>query len=342
MGEVFSLSFIQYMYFRLTTKPEQQHNLATFDMMRNAVNKERNKIDTLRKKSPEKVQKLFTLAARAVNPFEKMAKLCDRPLISRAGLKIREILCRFKLFDRAPAQTQIVGLCEAPGAFIDEIIRYREELGLPLASWFAVTLREGLVWKLPHRGLIYADVIHDILPGYLTNSWLVTGDGGFLIDYDKLNQQEELNHPLLQAQLERGSSLVAPGGHLVVKCFDLFTQESHILLWRLFHQYQEVYIGKPWGSRIANSEKYIIARGKLPEELKYDATPSPAFLYSVRQALQPIALEQVNALRLAVQTSQGWLQTNAVPAHLYDLYHHDVGTSDRARRALAWMKVPAK
>lgn len=53
------------------------------------------------------------------------------------------------------------------------------------------------------------------------------------------------------------------GGHFVLKIFDIFSKLTVDLLYLLSSIYAEVYITKPYTSRLANSEKYIICKNFL-------------------------------------------------------------------------------
>ena len=59
------------------------------------------------------------------------------------------------------------------------------------------------------------------------------------------------------------------GGDFIVKIFDIFTKSTCDILYILSSLYKQVYITKPYTSRLANSEKYIVCRGfkKYPKEL---------------------------------------------------------------------------
>ena len=51
------------------------------------------------------------------------------------------------------------------------------------------------------------------------------------------------------------------GGTFVLKVFDLFLKPSVQLLYLLSCCYEQVYIIKPYTSRTANSERYVICKG---------------------------------------------------------------------------------
>ena len=53
------------------------------------------------------------------------------------------------------------------------------------------------------------------------------------------------------------------GGHFILKIFDIFSKLTVDLLYLLSSIYAEVYITKPYTSRLANSEKYIVCKNFL-------------------------------------------------------------------------------
>lgn len=89
---------------------------------------------------------------------------------------------------------------------------------------------------------------------------LVTGDGG--IDYSTdFAHQEPLSFRLLLAQVYAGLLLLGEGKTFVCKFFDMHERFTHDLLWVLAVVFDAVHLVKPLTSRVANSERYVVARG---------------------------------------------------------------------------------
>lgn len=224
------------------------------------VCKAKSKLDHLPKE-------VFRFAALWVNPAELLWTTRNhvKP-ISRAYFKLWELLQRFGPTARKN-HFHTLHLCEAPGSFIQctqEWLRLKH----PQAqwNWQAVTLKDGLEWKVNHQphNLIYADLIkQDKLPPNCFHADLVTGDGGVELDVAKLNNQELELFPLLEAQVKHAIRCCARGGSIMIKMFDLFEKETRDLIKNVVGpEFQEVHIVKPWASRICNSERYLIACGK--------------------------------------------------------------------------------
>jgi 23S rRNA U2552 (ribose-2'-O)-methylase RlmE/FtsJ len=224
------------------------------------VNHLRNEIGKLDREGKINI---WNVAAHTVNPYE-LLKFQGPRVISRAYYKMYEILHRYRLLDGAIAPFHTTHLCEAPGAFIQATEDYwKFGMGSPEPlDWYGVTLKEGLGWtdggllrNFSADRILYADVIKETLPSCASNSWIVTGDGGFEIKGDDRNQQEELNTPLLSAQIEQSFKLLSRGGHMVIKMFDMYTEETARLLWKCQRRFRLLKLIKPLGSRICNSEK---------------------------------------------------------------------------------------
>jgi 23S rRNA U2552 (ribose-2'-O)-methylase RlmE/FtsJ len=86
---------------------------------------------------------------------------------------------------------------------------------------------------------------------------IVTGDGGFdfSIDY---NYQEQLSCKLIFSQILCALKCQKLEGTFICKFFDLNLYFTSEMLYLLYSSYETIYIYKPFTSRIANSEKYIV------------------------------------------------------------------------------------
>jgi 23S rRNA U2552 (ribose-2'-O)-methylase RlmE/FtsJ len=87
----------------------------------------------------------------------------------------------------------------------------------------------------------------------------ITGDGGFDFSVD-FNSQELHIADLLMAQAFYALIMQKKGGNFVLKIFDSFMNHTLDLLYILSSFYESVYIVKPYTSRYANSEKYIVCK----------------------------------------------------------------------------------
>ena len=87
----------------------------------------------------------------------------------------------------------------------------------------------------------------------------ITADGGFDFSVD-FNKQEELSMKLIIAQIFFAIIMQKEGGNFVLKIFDIFKLKTVEIIFLLSNIYDYVYIYKPYTSRVANSEKYVICK----------------------------------------------------------------------------------
>jgi len=176
-------------------------------------------------------------------------------------------------------------LAEGPGGFIEAIAKLRN---CPTDLYVGMTIQCGSVnedvpgWKKSSRFLrdtpqVYIengmDGSGDILKlcnfvgcyeKYGSSMDLITADGGFDFSLD-FNHQEVHIARLLYAQIAYALVMQRRGGAFVLKIFDAFMAHTVDLLYLLSSMYEKVYITKPLTSRFANSEKYIVCQGFLPD-----------------------------------------------------------------------------
>lgn len=209
--------------------------------------------------------------------------------LSRSYFKLWELLYDFKLLEKdTTRKIKTAHLAEGPGGFVEATCNYRSSHSPSSVVvddvYFGITLiekddQEVPDWKksrhilqqypqirlhygLDNTGNLYKiENIHAFVNDVGRNTCtLVTGDGG--IDYSgDYTNQEALSHRLFVAQIYTAFLLVQQGQHFVCKMFDtneLFTQQ---MLWLLSITFDTVHIVKPYTSRVANSERYIVACG---------------------------------------------------------------------------------
>lgn len=113
----------------------------------------------------------------------------------------------------------------------------------------------GNIYKTENLNFLY-DEVSRISESQL-GAYFITADGGF--DYSvEYNYQEQTSSKLIFSQIIGALKCQAIGGTFICKFFDInlfFTVEMLYLLYTL---YDKIHIYKPYTSRIANSEKYII------------------------------------------------------------------------------------
>jgi hypothetical protein len=209
--------------------------------------------------------------------------------ISRSFFKLWEILHDFinelpsSILDNT-SNLKTCSVAEGPGGFIEALVKYRRDLGTPCTNdkYFGMTLfpynKSVPQWKFSSdfiklnnitlsygkdgSGSLYNMDNIDYLTSLIGQGTcdLVTGDGGFDYSYD-FNEQEEATLPLLMCESLAALSVQKKGGSFILKIFDISTPKMFQLLFLLYNAYDSVYITKPFSSRPANSEKYLVCCG---------------------------------------------------------------------------------
>ena len=108
---------------------------------------------------------------------------------------------------------------------------------------------------------------------------LVTADGG--LDYStNFNYQEQMSLQLIFCEIVTALGILKKGGHFVIKIFDIHTNITLQYIYLLSNIFEEVIINKPYTSRPANSEKYIVCKNYLgfqPKNKTTDTEKSNSF-----------------------------------------------------------------
>lgn len=195
--------------------------------------------------------------------------------ISRAFFKLLEIYNLFNILDyERPINT--FHLAEGPGGFIEATLFLRNE---PKDNYYGMTLIDKNTsvpgWKKSKNflekftnisleegadktGNLFNEENFKFCSQKYSNSIdIITGDGG--IDFsDDYNDQENLASRLIITQIFYALSMQKIGGTFVLKMFDIFNKCSVDAIYLLSLYYEKVYIVKPYTSRYANSEKYVV------------------------------------------------------------------------------------
>lgn len=210
--------------------------------------------------------------------------------ISRSFFKLWEILHDFKAdfnprVNDATAALTICCVAEGPGGFIEAFIQYRNDIvkaPVGIDNIYGMTLisqnKNVPNWKFTHEyqyqhniklcagvdgtGSLYNIANIDFLANKVSpNSCdIVTADGGF--DYSSyFNEQEEASLHLIMCEVYCASVIQRVGGCFVLKIFDISQPRMFQIIYYLYQSYKSVYFTKPFTSRPANSEKYIVCVG---------------------------------------------------------------------------------
>lgn len=226
----------------------------------------------------------FIEARNTANPFEGIGRSI---FINRAAVKFANIdavhhVSGVTFTLDAPQSEQPLIFCDVaagPGGFT-QYLQYR----FPKAIGYGMTLKHGtLDWSTRFldmtrftpfygpdgTGDLYTNwrsFIEFFLQKHPLGADLVTGDGGFDLedteDKTLLHRQEFLSSRLLLTQATIGIACTKAEGTFVVKVFDTVTHFSAQIIYLLAQCFREILIFKPVSSRPANSERYIICRGR--------------------------------------------------------------------------------
>lgn len=214
-------------------------------------------------------------------PHKKKCVSKHNPL-SRSYFKMIEIVNTFGLsFDSKPIHT--FHIAEGPGGFIEAIVHMRNCYH---DTYIGMTILDDKndpnipAWKktqhfLQKHSNVYIergkDKTGDILKlenfvhckeKYGSSMDLITGDGGFDFSVDFNNQEVHISD-LLMAQVFYALVMQKKNGSFILKIFDCFMNHTLDLLYILSSFYESVHIIKPYTSRYANSEKYVVCKNFL-------------------------------------------------------------------------------
>ena len=216
-------------------------------------------------------------------PNSKISVSKYKPL-SRSYFKFIEMANTFSLMDCSSKEETLNSfhLAEGPGGFIEAMVNLRKNSE---DTYYGMTLLNSDInvpgWhKSQHflsknqnvtieRGssgdgdLLNPDNLQYVHDKYKNSMEIVTGDGGFDFSID-FNQQESMSAKLLFAQICYALIMQKRGGHFVLKFFDTFSRASVEMLYILNMFYENVNIVKPYTSRYANSERYVVCKKFKP------------------------------------------------------------------------------
>lgn len=200
--------------------------------------------------------------------------------ISRSYFKLWEILNEFPLIRENSREIKIANIAEAPGGFIEAICDFIElNTSNVKSSLYGISLlnnnKSVPTWKIrksnqkkyniilnanPNNNgdiYIYKNIENYINTVGVSSCELITCDGGFDIDKD-YEHQEMLLNKLLLCETYLMIKLQKNKGNSIMKCFDLFNDDSIRIIYILSLFYDSISIVKPLSSRPANSEKYLL------------------------------------------------------------------------------------
>ena len=246
----------------------------------------KNKIDNLEDcKLWDKTKKISNDFELIYLPNKKMkaTSVSKYEPLSRSYFKLWEIIQDFNLIN-INSPIKVAGLAEGPGGFIEAIVNYRKKFKniCKQDKIYGITLKscdkDIPGWNKAHNflkknenvivnygkdgtGNIYKlDNIKEFSNLFDHDADLVTADGGF--DFStNFNKQEQSSLRIIFCEIVTALSIQKKGGAFVCKVYDTYTEVSISFLFLLHCLYDQVNLTKPFTSRPANSEKYLVCTG---------------------------------------------------------------------------------
>lgn len=212
--------------------------------------------------------------------------VCKYKPLSRSFYKMIEINSLLQLEDELPENCNSFHLAEGPGGFIEAFshIRNNQE-----DKYYGMTLQDEHPdvpgWKKSQMflrnnlnvviengadgtgNLMKKENLKYCYTKYGGKMNLITADGGFDFSVD-FNKQEVISLKLIYSQICFAIAMQKKNGCFILKIFDIFTRPSIELIFLLSCFYKKVYICKPHTSRCANSEKYIVCKQFIYDDVK--------------------------------------------------------------------------
>ena len=273
--------------------PSLNYNNLQFDIIKKDMTKEEeifisnslNHYLSNIKQQIDKYYEYWDYYKKLTNPYEFIhtqvpeikISVCKYKPLSRSFFKMIEIINTFS-FLCEKGTINSFHLAEGPGGFIEAFNYKRNNKG---DKYYGMTLISEDInipsWKKSSQfinnnknviieygdtktgDLFMKENLIYCFKNYANSMNYITGDGGFDFSVD-FNKQEELSIKLIIAQIFFAIIMQKKGGNFVLKIFDIFKFKTLEILFFLSNLYEYVYIYKPYTSRIANSEKYIICK----------------------------------------------------------------------------------
>jgi hypothetical protein len=322
------------MFCSLADQPVRRVSKSMLIDLKQKLNETKTRITNLKKQGKEF---LFNQWTRQVNPYENMTQYGPK-VINRAFFKLWEILHFVKFNSYINISHNLTGtfLCESPGCFVECMDKFWVDFMKRSSyqfEWKAVTLYDtNISWSFkPHikaEHVIFADLLKTDLSHLKDSSMICTGDGGFDIKSDDLNNQELLNHDLFEAQVNHAIQILQPGGLMIVKLFDMFEEKTLTVIKKVTLQFTNVLIVKPKGSRACNSERYLVGvekNDKTPLFTKSTICQLEANLNQISYDMGIRQLEFLNQAILQTENNTTLPNTNGTQDRICKYTVHKMG-----------------
>ena len=207
--------------------------------------------------------------------------------ISRSYFKLWEILHDFKYLlnidNNDGTLFKTAHIAEGPGGFIECIYKYicsyyKDNIFNKIKIYGLTLLSDDINipnWKIKKNNIKSFNIelnrryqgngdLYDIenINTFINNIGykscnFITGDGGFDFSYN-YNEQEENFIFFFISEIYLILNLLKKEGNCIIKIYDIYSKNSIKLIYILTLFFNDIYILKPFTSRPANSEKYIL------------------------------------------------------------------------------------
>lgn len=255
----------------------------------------KQQLDTTKSKLDNEFKRdYFAKYWRACDPFknekEVVAWLGNTYNVSNAWLKCYELLIHFNLLPQELAESdEFIHFDNAafPGSFIvstHHLVKTQRSWHNKY-KWYGSSLLDAneqdkepledkykLYKNYPNNWLMHAENNGDVLvPSNQIDFCkqlgarvdLYTSDLGFDVSSD-YNNQELLQAPANIGQILSGLLVLKKGGSLITKQYTTFEPITLSIMYAVASFFDEFYLCKPYSSREANSETYLVGKGFRP------------------------------------------------------------------------------
>lgn len=259
--------------------------------LNDTLNTEKNKIDSYYNNNLwDKLKKFsnqyeFIYTTSYVNEYKNIANINP---ISRSFFKLWEILYDFKfIIPHNIKNLKTAHIAEGPGGFIECIYKYLSKNKIDISTEIhGITLlsdnRNIPKWKIRKNFIDKFNIKLNDTHGsssdlykinnintFIKNVSLtsdntnccdfVTADGGFDFS-ENYNTQENDFIIFLICEIYIIFNILKDNGNAVIKLYDIYSRNTMKILYILTLFFDEVFIIKPFSSRPANSEKYVLCK----------------------------------------------------------------------------------
>jgi len=301
----------------------------------NKLNKYKNMIDNIKNIKIwdycKKLSNNYELLHHYIRNKSTNLGIANYDPISRSFFKFWEILQDFNLIDNKKENITYAALAEGPGGFIEAFNFYRRKYKVghvedqincitlkpynnEIPGWkksnrlFKECSNYNISWGVDETGSLYnLENIKYFTKLFKNNKAdLVSADGGFDFSSDYSNQEVSATR-LVLCEIITGLSILAVNGNMVIKVYDMFQKSTIDIIYLLSYYFDKCHIVKPYTSRAANSEKYLVCKnfkGIDDEELEK--------LYGIVEEYEIISTQNKYLDRII---------SNKIPADFLDLIY---------------------